>query len=298
MATNPASSPLRRDYSMFDAELSGAVLNFSLLRRLLGWMKPYRVTLGISALLILAASTLQVLLPIIISLVVIDHIIRGETETLTPDLGMVDATEWISTTLAVHPLLAACILYSLIYVVFAFAGHAHRMTLISSVIKGLRDLRQDLFRHLETRPSSFYDRVAVGRVMTRVTNDIEALYELLRGIGSLIGEFVPFFVALTIMLAIDVELTLILLLVLPVMGSVTHFFRRATRQLFRLVRLSISALNQNMHENLSGLQVVQLSDRQQFNLERYTGINEDNRDYELKSARLETIYGAFTDSMA
>ncbi len=298
MATNPTSSPLRRDYSMFDAELSGAVLNFSLLRRLLGWMKPYRVTLGISALLILAASTLQVLLPIIISLVVIDHIIRGETETLTPDLGMVDATEWISTTFAVHPLLAACILYSLIYVVFAFAGHAHRMTLIGSVIKGLRDLRQDLFRHLETRPSSFYDRVAVGRVMTRVTNDIEALYELLRGIGSLIGEFVPFFVALTIMLAIDVELTLILLLVLPVMGSVTHFFRRATRQLFRLVRLSISALNQNMHENLSGLQVVQLSDRQQFNLERYTSINEDNRGYELKSARLETLYGAFTDSMA
>jgi ATP-binding cassette, subfamily B, multidrug efflux pump len=49
------------------------------------------------------------------------------------------------------------------------------------VINGLRDLRLDLFRHLETRPSSFYDRVAVGRIMTRVTNDVEALYELLRG---------------------------------------------------------------------------------------------------------------------
>ena len=65
--------------------------------------------------------------------------------------------------------------------------------------------------------------------MTRVTNDVEALYELLRGIGTLIGEFVPFFVALTIMLAIDVELTLILLLALPIMGSVTYVFRQATR---------------------------------------------------------------------
>jgi ATP-binding cassette subfamily B protein len=172
------------------------------------------------------------------------------------------------------------------------------MTLVTSVIKGLRDLRLDLFSHLETRPSSFYDRVAVGRVMTRVTNDIEALYELLRGIGTLIGEFVPFFVALTIMLAIDVQLTLILLLALPIMGSATFFFRRATRHLFRLVRLSLSALNQNMQENLAGMQVVQLSDRQEHNLQRYTDINEQNRGYEVKSARVETIYGAFTDSMA
>jgi ATP-binding cassette subfamily B protein len=292
------SAPTRRDYSMFDAELSGAVLNLSLLRRLLGWMKPYRITFGISALLILIASTLQVLLPVIISLVVIDHIIRGETESVTPDLGMVEATDWLTAMLGVHPLLAACILYALLYIGWAITGHAHRMTLISSVINGLRDLRQDLFIHLETRPSSFYDRVAVGRVMTRVTNDVEALYELLRGIGTLIGEFVPFFVALTIMLAIDVQLTLILLLVLPIMGSVTYFFRQATRQLFRLVRLSVSALNQNMQENLAGLQVVQLSDRQAFNLDRYTKVNEDNRGYELKSARLETLYGAFTDSMA
>ncbi len=293
-----STPPQRRDYSMFDAELSGAVLNLSLLRRLLRWMKPYRVTFFVSAVLIILASTLQVMQPVIISVVVIDHIIRQESETLAPDLGLVDLTDWLTVTLDVHPLLAACLLYAVVYVGWAVIGHAHRLTLISSVINGLRDLRQDLFKHLETRPSSFYDRVAVGRVMTRVTNDVEALYELLRGIGTLIGEFVPFFVALTIMLAIDVELTLILLLALPIMGSVTYVFRQATRQLFRLVRLSVSSLNQYMQENLSGLQVVQLSDRQQENLDRYTEINEENRGWEIRSARLETLYGAFTDSMA
>ncbi len=298
MAESATNRRSQRDYSMFDAELSGAVLNMSLLRRLLSWMKPYRLTFATSAALILLASSLQVLLPVIVSIVVIDHIIRGETENVTPDLGMVDLTEWLASTLQIPPLIAACALYSLLYIGWTVAGHAHRLTLISSVIKGLRDLRLDLFRHLETRPSSFYDRVAVGRVMTRVTNDIEALYELLRGIGTLIGEFVPFFVALGIMLAIDVELTLILLLALPIMGTVTYFFRRATRQLFRLVRLSLSALNQNMQENLAGMQVVQLSVRQDYNLERYTEINDENRTYELKSARLETLYGAFSDSMA
>jgi len=288
----------RRDYSMFDAELSGAVLNLSLLRRLLHWMKPYRLQLTGSAALVLLASLLQVLLPVVISLVVIDHIIRGETQSAAPDLGMLDATAWLAQTFAMPPLLAACLLYAVLQIGWAVAGHAHRLTLISSVVNGLRDLRLDLFRHLETRPSSFYDRVAVGRVMTRVTNDIEALYELLRGLGSLIGEFIPFFVALGIMLAIDVRLTLMLLLALPVMGAVTFYFRRVTRKLFRLVRMSLSALNQNMQENLAGLQVVQLSQRQQHNLERYTRINEENRDYELKTMRFETLYGAFNDSIS
>ncbi|MGI9219643.1 MAG: ABC transporter ATP-binding protein, partial [Woeseiaceae bacterium] len=152
--------------------------------------------------------------------------------------------------------------------------------------------------HLETRPSSFYDRVAVGRVMTRVTNDIEALYELLRGLGSLIGEFLPFFVALAVMLAIDVQLTLMLLLALPVLGIATFYFRRLTRRLFRQVRQALSALNQNLQENLSGMQVVQISDRQQHNMQRYTGINTQHRDYELRSLRVETLYGAFNDSLA
>jgi ATP-binding cassette, subfamily B, multidrug efflux pump len=291
-------SDARRDYSMFDAELSGAVLNLQLLRRLLRWLGPYRITFAISGLLVLVASTLQVLMPIVLSLVVIDHIIQGNPDTGMPDLGMLDLNEFIADTLAVHPLLAACVLYAALQIGWAVTGHAHRLTLISSVINGLRDLRLDLFRHLETRPSSFYDRVAVGRVMTRVTNDVEALYELLRGIGALVGEFVPFFVALGIMLAIDVKLTLILLLALPIMGAATYYFRRTTRQLFRAIRASVSALNQNLHENLAGLQVVQLSQRQQHNLERYTRINEANRASELASMRVETLYGAFTDTMS
>ncbi|MFU8815148.1 MAG: ABC transporter transmembrane domain-containing protein, partial [Pseudomonadales bacterium] len=298
MAAGKPQAPSARDHAMFDAELSGAVLNLGLLRRLLHWLKPYRATLAVSAVLILIASTLQVLMPVVFSIVVIDHIIQGTTDIRTPDLGMLALHAWITDLLAIHPLLAASLLYAALQLGWAVTGHAHRLTLISSVINGLRDLRLDLFRHLETRPASFYDRVAVGRVMTRVTNDIEALYELLRGIGTLIGEFVPFFVALAIMLAVDVQLTLLLLLVLPVMGTATFYFRRTTRQLFRAVRSSVSALNQYLQENLSGLQVVQLSERQQHNLEQYTRINEGNRKHELKSMRVETLYGAFTDTMA
>ena len=296
-AHRPPDTEPKRNYAMFDAELTGAALNLQLLGRLMQWMKPYRLTFVVSAVLILMMSAMQVLMPIVISLVVIDGILAGRASE-RPDFGMNDLTAWIGDVTGLPALAAACILYAVLQAGWALTGHWHRMTLITSVINGLRDLRRDLFRHLETRPFSFYDRVAVGRVMTRVTNDVEALYELLRGVGTLVGEFVPFFVALTVMLAMSVKLTLMLLVVLPIMGSVTWLFRRATSQLFRLVRMTLSALNQNMHENLAGLQVVQLSVREPYNLERYDRINRENRDHELRSARLETLYGAFTDSMA
>ena len=292
------AKPPQRDHAMFDAELSGRALNLKLLRRLLRWLVPYRRMIGVSSFLLLISSALQVLLPVVISVVVVDHVIIGTKAHVTPDLGMIDVSSWLQQALHLSPLAAACLLFALLQIGWAIAGHYHRLTLIRAVINGLRDLRLDLFRHLETRPSSFYDRVAVGRIMTRVTNDVEALYELLRGVGTLIGEFVPFFVALAIMLAVDVKLTLIMLFVMPVMGGVTVAFRRITQNLFRLVRQSVSALNQNLQENLAGLQVVQLSERQRYNLDRYQTINARNRDVELRSIRIETLYGAFTDSVS
>ena len=295
---NTTANKDERDYAMFDADISGAVLNMQLLRRLLRWLAPYKVSLAVSTVLVLMASTLQVMLPIIISLVAIDHIIRGESNADSPDFGLIEFNQDIASTLGLPELMSACLLYGVIQIAWAVLGHAHRMTLIGPVINGLRDLRLDLFSHLETRPSSFYDRVAVGRIMTRVTNDVEALYELLRGLGTLVGEFVPFFVALAVMLAIDVQLTLILLLALPILALVTYFFRRKTRFLFRQTRQTLSSLNQNLQENLAGLQVVQLSDRQQHNLDRYTEINEKNRLFEHRLARVETLYGAFNESLA
>ena len=288
----------KRNYSMFDAKLSGRPLNFALLRRLLKWMKPYWISLSVSAVFVLITSVLAVLLPVILSVVVIDNIIRNEVDRISPDFGMIQVSQWIANNLDLSLLFAACLLYAIIQLTWAVSSHVHRMTLISAVIRGLRDLRHSLFTHLETRPFSFYDRVAVGRVMTRVTNDVEALYELLRGLGTLIGELVPFFVALFIMFALDIEMTLILLLYVPIIGIMTIIFRKYTRRLFRLARQTISALNQNLQENLAGLVVVQLSRREEFNQRRYKRINRNNLYFETRSMRLETLYSAFNDSMA
>jgi ATP-binding cassette, subfamily B, multidrug efflux pump len=170
--------------------------------------------------------------------------------------------------------------------------------LARSVLGALSDLRYDLFHHFEHRPSSFFDRVAIGRVMTRVTNDIEALFQLLSGWGVLIGQFVPLGVALAVMLGCSVSLTRDLLLTLPVVAVATVWFRRAARPIYRGIRNSVSQLNQNLQENLSGVQVVQLHGREAHNLERYTRINRQNRDQEVHAIRLETLYNPFVETLA
>ena len=286
-----------RDHSLFEAELSGAVLNLNLFVRLMGWLKPYSLSLIVSTVLVLLASFCAVLMEIVISRVLVDYIIVGETGSPMPDLGMIELTRQVEAVLGLEPLFAAGFLFTCLMVIWTLAGHWHRMTLVSAIVHGLRDLRQDLFSHLETRPSSFYDKVPVGRVMTRVTNDVEALYEMLRGMGSLVGEFVPFFVALVIMFGASVKLTLILLALVPVVAIATYFFRRASREVFRLVRNSVSALNQNLQENLSGLQIVQLSGREERNLLSYTRLNKQNRRQEYRLINLSTFYGAFNDSL-
>ena len=286
-----------RDHSMFDAELSGAVLNLHLFGRLVRWLKPYRFMLILSTVLVLVASYAAVVMEILISRVLVDYIIVGEAESPMPDLGMIELTIWIERQTGLSSLNSAGLLFFIVMVIFALAGHWHRLTLTSAIVKGLRDLRQELFAHMETRPSSFYDKVPVGRIMTRVTNDIEALFEMLRGMGSLIGEFVPFFVALAVMFSTSVKLTLLLLALVPVVGVATYFFRRASREVFRLVRNSVSSLNQNLQENLSGIQVVQLSGRERKNLDEYTSLNKQNRRQEYRSINLSTFYGAFNDSL-
>ena len=291
-------SEVKRNHAMFDAELSGNVLNMQLLGRIGKWLLPYKLSLLLSSVLVLVTSFFAVLLEIIISRVLVDFVIIGEADSTMPDLGMIALTQWLSLQTGMPPIYAAGVLFFIFMTVFGVTGHLHRLTLVRAIVNGLRDLRQDLFAHMETRPSSFYDRVPVGRIMTRVTNDIEALFEMLRGMGGLIGEFVPFFVALAIMLSTSVELTGLLLLLVPIVGLATYFFRSATREVFRLVRNSVSELNQSLQENLSGMQVVQLSERQGRNLADYTSVNKSNRRFEYRSINLSTFYGAFNDSLA
>ncbi|HIG43995.1 MAG: ABC transporter ATP-binding protein [bacterium] len=286
------------DHSIFDADIHGQSMNMVYLGRIFSWIGPHKKLAGFSIVLVMMASLLAVLLPVVISRVVIDGVIVGnQPDLVLPDFGMNALNNWLVHHTGWQSIVSACFIYGVFTILCHIFYHFHRITFARTVLHALRDIRLDLFAHMEHRPSSFYDKVAVGRVMTRITNDVQALFELLMGMGMLIGEFVPFFIALIIMLAIDVRLTLYLLLAIPVFAFITYFFRLATRRVYRLIRNSVSQLNQNLQENLSGMQVVQLSNREEKNLDVYRDINRENQQHEIKAIKLETGYGAFMDNM-
>ena len=287
----------KRDHSVFEADIGGQAMNLQYLRRIAGWVKPHKQAAIVSIVLVLFASALAVLLPVLLSRVVVDGILMDTPNALIPDFGLLALTQWVSELGGISEVSAACCIYTIFILICHTLYHFHRVKLASVVLFSLRDMRQDLFAHMELRPSSFYDRVAIGRVMTRITNDVQALIELLMGLGALIGQFVPFFIALFVMFAINAELTLYLLGAIPLFVVVTYFFRQATRKVYRLIRNTVSQLNQNLQENLSGMQVVQLSNRENFNLNVYEGINNGNRKHEFHAVNLESTYGAFMDNM-
>jgi len=284
------------DHSIFDADIHGQAVNSELLGRLLFWIKPHGKLALISLTLMLFASFLAVMLPVVITRVVIDTIIMDNPNESIPDFGLTELTQWLAQFSGMETISAACVLYAIMTLACHSLYHAHRVTFAKTTLNSLRDMRNDLFAHMEHRPSSFYDKVAVGRVMTRITNDVQALFELLMGIGMLIGEFVPFFIALSLMLAINVKLTVYLLLSVPILLFVTYIFRQATRKVYRAIRNSVSHLNQNMQENLSGMQVVQLSNREEINLQVYKTQNIENRDQEMHAIDLEVRYSVFMDN--
>jgi ATP-binding cassette subfamily B protein len=292
-----AQDTTQLDHSIFDADIEGQAMNMVYIKRILSWVAPHRKLAALSIGLVLFASTLAILLPVIITRVVIDGVVLNQPDALLPDFGMIDLNLWLDGLTGWGPLITACVTYASFSILCHTFYHLHRISFARTVLAALRDMRGDLFAHMERRPASFYDRVAVGRIMTRITNDVQAMFELLMGMGMLIGEFVPFFLGLAIMLAIDVELTGYLLIAVPIFGTITYFFRQATRRIYRLIRNTVSQLNQNLQENLSGMQVVQLSNREARNLKVYGDINTENLNREKDAITLESSYGAFMDNM-
>lgn len=291
------ATPQERDYAVFDNDIEGKRFDFQLLRRLFAWLRPYRGRALTAIGCVLLAATATVLAPVIVTRVVIDGLLLDGEGMEAPDMGQSELVSWFADTISVDMLIAACVVYGFWVLLAGLFAHLFRILLAGSVLSGLKDLRRDVFAHLERLPATFYDRVAVGRVMTRVTNDIETLFELLSGFGVLMGEFVPFFVAITIMMSINPEMTGILLLLLPIAAFATYIFRMASRKIYRDIRSSLSRLNENLQENLSGMEVVQLYQREEINFDRYTAINSENRHQENRAVVIESLYGPAMDSL-
>jgi ATP-binding cassette, subfamily B, multidrug efflux pump len=244
-------------------------------RRLLGFMRPYASQFLVALLLMLANSAAAVAGPYLVKYALDSGMAAGSLAALRQAVLLYLAAaliQWISIYLRVN--LMAKVGQSIIF-----------------------DLRARLFEHLQHLSLSFYSRYSVGRVITRVVNDVGVLREFItwallaiaRDIFTLAGIIIA-------MLAMNLNLSLIVFTLLPVMAVATVAFRKRARANYRNVRAAISWVNSVLAENINGVRVVQAFSRQGLNYAHYRDeVNRNNLQTNLKASRIAAAFPAFID---
>lgn len=270
----------------------------SQLWRLAHWLAPYRWRVAVALLLAVVAALTAVLIPVVFSRVVVDDILLHAHHDGVPDLGQRGLVQALAAGLEVTPLAAAGGLYLLWVGLRAVCTYAFETLFAGAVLSALADLRSDLFAHVERLPAAFYDRVRVGQVLTRITTDVESLAEMLIGMAEVAGEVVPLTVAICVMLSLDGTLTAALSPVLLVIALATALFRHLSGPVYRRMRDTASRLNEDIHENLSGIEAIQLARREAYNARRFGGLNDANRQLESRAIRIETAYYPVVENLS
>ncbi|MFN2491397.1 MAG: ABC transporter ATP-binding protein [Pyrinomonadaceae bacterium] len=148
------------------------------------------------------------------------------------------------------------------------------------------DMRRELYEKLQHQEVAYYDRNPVGRIMTRLTSDVDALNELFTaGITDLLGDLVMIFAIIGVMLWMDVRLTFITLLTVPMLFAATTWFRKGARRGYDMVRTRIARINAFLQEHFAGAQTVQIFNAEAKSIRRFREINADYR-----KANLDTIF--------
>jgi len=155
----------------------------------------------------------------------------------------------------------------------------------------MADLRRELFGHLQRLSVGFFDRNPVGRLMTRVTSDVETLNELFSsGVVTVFGDIFTLLAIVAMMLAMDWQLALVAFAVIPVMALAAATFRRHVRDSFRDIRTRVARMNAFLQERISGMRVVQLFGREAAEADAFARLN---RDHLLAHLRSITVYAVF-----
>lgn len=247
----------------------GRVYDHRIMRRLWPFIGPYRTGLILAALCMVGGALSHLLAPYIIKQSVDLFIAQGNVDGLRRMVAL--------------------------YVGLAVAGwllqYGETLLITRVAQKVLLDLRQALFRHLMRLDLRFYDRQAVGQLMSRVQNDVGTLQDLFTsGLLSVFGDVLLLVGILAVMGSMHVKLMLVTCAVLPIGAALTIYWRTYSRRLFRRVRATLARVNAHLQENISGLRVIQALVSEAHNLRRFDRANAEHFDANLHSARLASLF--------
>ncbi len=260
-----------------DDEILGKAYDARLMRRLLAYLRPYWRQVLIAFLAIIAGAAGQLAQPYIIKIAIDQHIATGRLEGLD--------------TLAL-------VFLAIVVAGFAFE-YLQTWTLQMTGQRIMFDLRMAIFSHLQQLDLQYYDRNPVGRLMTRVTSDVDALNDLFTsGVVTIFGDVFSLVGIMAIMIGMNWRLALVAFSVLPIIVLVTQWFRRNVRESYRVVRGYIARINAFLQENITGMATVQLFEREAVNFSRFDEIDRRHRDANFESIFYYAVFYPAIEAVA
>ena len=245
-----------------DDDVLGKAYDARLMRRLLRFMTPHRLAIGRAFAAIVGLSVLQLAPPYLTKIAIDDHIVPGELDGLE--------------TIALQFLGVLVLSYALEYI--------QTYTLQITGQRIIFDLRMRIEEHLQQLDIAFHDRNPVGRLMTRVTTDVDTLNDLFAsGVVTVFRDIFMLLGIAIVLFVMDWRLALVTLSVLPLIALVTQWFRGNARNSYRQVRGWIARINAFLQENITGMATVQLFRREALHFERFDAINRGHRDANVAS---------------
>ena len=250
-------------------KITGKILDLKVLKRLIGFIKPYKGKFYFLIFLTIATAVLGPIRPWIIQLTIDNHISVGDYQ------GLVNMTLLLLGLLLLH----ALIQYS----------HTYLSGWIGQNI--IKDIRIQLYRHLLKLRLKFFDKTPIGRLVTRNISDVETLAEVFsQGLAAMSGDILTILFILIFMVAQDWKLTLISLATLPILLVSTYIFKEKIKVTFNRVRNAVSNLNSFVQEHITGMSVVQIFNNEEKEYQKFKEINREHRKANVQSVLYYAVY--------
>ncbi len=268
----------------------GKVYDTELIRRLWPFMRPYRGWIAFNLSLIPPRALLE-LMPALAVGAALNYLTEGSS---TAEVAWMDPL--VQPRFGLPPLGWLFGLVLIVSAVTLAVDWLRAFSMISLGQRTIRDMRRSLFDHVQRLPMRFFDRYPVGRLVTRLTNDLEHLAEMFSaGVIAMVADLFVMVVILVMLFTIDVRLAFSALALVPFLAVAAAIFRYKVREAFREVRVKIARLNAHLQETISGMKVVQLFARELRNLEDFRRENASHRDSWLRSIRYDALLFSTVD---
>ena len=250
-------------------KVKGKIFDTKLFGKLLAFVKPYNITFFGVMLSAIIISLLSTLTPYLLKVVVDDYLLTKNYE------GML-----------VIILIMIVVLFSEVVFMYIFTYNANWLGQ-----KVIKDLRVNVFQKIIKFKMSFFDKNAVGRLVTRTVNDIETIASIFsQGLFTIIADFLKMATVITVMTIISVELTIVVISIFPLLIYATRVFQKSMKTAFEKVRIEVANLNSFVQERISGVKIVQIFNREKIEKDNFNEINLKHRDAWLRTVWINSIF--------